>query len=112
MSRGFLLVGASEALAGNSWRIPADGLIIGREAGFCDICLPSSASSVSRQHARVSLAPDEAQVLVEDLGSKNGTWVPSVGWLTGEAPFVSASEITFWLGTPDWSFTIVPMNAL
>ncbi len=45
-------------------------ITIGR-SGTCTINVP--ALSVSREHARVSLVDD--RVTVEDLGSRNGTWV-------------------------------------
>jgi pSer/pThr/pTyr-binding forkhead associated (FHA) protein len=44
--------------------------VIGRDSG-CAIRI--DADSISRHHARISVAgPD---VSIEDLGSKNGTWV-------------------------------------
>jgi DNA-binding winged helix-turn-helix (wHTH) protein len=44
--------------------------IIGRHPG-CDVWIDSA--DVSRQHARISIRPEG--ILVEDLGSKNGTWI-------------------------------------
>ena len=48
-----------------------DGVVIGRDAGQCDVAVVHS--TVSRRHARLSFTADGLQV--EDLGSKNGTWV-------------------------------------
>jgi hypothetical protein len=51
---------------------PVDGeLILGREQGTADLVLDDP--GVSRRHARV--LPDSGGVLVEDLGSSNGTYV-------------------------------------
>src|SRR5262249_35694659 len=51
----------------------ADGEnIIGRDPD-CDVWL--DASGVSRRHARLDVARDGAIVTLEDLGSKNGTFV-------------------------------------
>ena len=51
---------------------PVDGeLILGREPGSADLVLDDP--GVSRRHARV--LPDHGGVLVEDLGSSNGTYV-------------------------------------
>lgn len=48
------------------------------------------APSVSRQHARVTIANGEA--VIEDLGSKNGTWVGPVE-VTGPTPLRNGDEI-------------------
>jgi DNA-binding winged helix-turn-helix (wHTH) protein len=48
------------------------------------------APSVSRQHARVTIAADQATI--EDLGSKNGTWVGPVE-VTGPTPLRNGDEI-------------------
>jgi pSer/pThr/pTyr-binding forkhead associated (FHA) protein len=51
---------------------PVDGeLILGREHGSADLVLDDP--GVSRRHARV--LPDNGSVIVEDLGSSNGTYV-------------------------------------
>jgi hypothetical protein len=51
---------------------PVDGeLIVGRERGSVDLVLDDP--GVSRRHARV--VPDNGGVIVEDLGSSNGTFV-------------------------------------
>jgi DNA-binding winged helix-turn-helix (wHTH) protein len=55
---------------GESIEVPAGRSIIGRDRG-CAIQI--DADSVSRQHAR--LDADGRDVSIEDLGSKNGTWV-------------------------------------
>ena len=55
---------------GETIRVPAGESVIGRDSG-CAIRI--DADSISRHHARISVAgPD---VSIEDLGSKNGTWV-------------------------------------
>ena len=48
------------------------------------------ATSVSRQHARVTIA--EGQAVIEDLGSKNGTWVGPVE-VTGPTPLRNGDPI-------------------
>lgn len=62
-----VLVGQAGPLNGQRWMI-RDPIIVGRDAN-CDIEIPSR--QVSRQHARFS--PTEKGLLLEDLGSKNGT---------------------------------------
>lgn len=58
--------------AGAGSEHPVDGeLILGREQGSADLVLDDP--GVSRRHARV--LPDDGGVIVEDLGSSNGTYV-------------------------------------
>jgi DNA-binding winged helix-turn-helix (wHTH) protein len=55
---------------GGSIEVPAGRSVIGRDRG-CAVQI--DADSVSRQHARLNVA--DRDVSIEDLGSKNGTWV-------------------------------------
>jgi DNA-binding winged helix-turn-helix (wHTH) protein len=55
---------------GESFELPAGESVIGRDRA-CAIHL--DADSISRQHARIRVT--ERDVSIEDLGSKNGTWV-------------------------------------
>ncbi|MEO5962394.1 MAG: FHA domain-containing protein, partial [Thermomonas sp.] len=65
----FVLRGMSGEQFGRSHPLQAS-MLVGR-AEDASLCLPME--SISRQHARLTPAGDE--VLVEDLGSANGTWV-------------------------------------
>lgn len=64
-----ILIGQAGPLEGQRWVINSE-LRIGRDPD-CDIVIPLR--QVSRHHTRVFLDPDGA--MVEDLGSKNGTFV-------------------------------------
>ncbi len=55
---------------GQRWRLDAAEVILGRSPE-CDIILPDR--QVSRRHARIFRVDDT--YYIEDLGSKNGTWV-------------------------------------
>jgi DNA-binding winged helix-turn-helix (wHTH) protein len=55
---------------GESIEVCAGGSVIGRDRG-CAVRI--DADSVSRHHARLNVTGRD--VLIEDLGSKNGTWV-------------------------------------
>jgi DNA-binding winged helix-turn-helix (wHTH) protein len=83
--------GTAEWLARGDGRIPLRGgeQVVGRDTS-ADILLDSL--SVSRHHARVSVAG--ARVTVEDLGSKNGTWVRGER-LTQTTPIEDGDEIRF-----------------
>jgi hypothetical protein len=66
-----LLLAQSGPLEGQRWKIMSD-MLLGRDSD-CDIVIPMR--QVSRQHARLS--PNQDGVLLEDLGSKNGTYLNS-----------------------------------
>ena len=55
---------------GESHEVPAGESLIGRDRG-CAVCI--DAESVSRHHARLKVTGREASI--EDLASKNGTWL-------------------------------------
>jgi DNA-binding winged helix-turn-helix (wHTH) protein len=68
-----------DTLPTRPYRLYGDGIrvsitraeaIIGRHPG-CDVCIDSP--DISRHHAKIRVQPDG--VTIEDLGSKNGTWV-------------------------------------
>jgi len=63
-----VLIAQAGPLNGQRWQIAAT-LTIGRENG-CDVVIPDR--QVSRYHARLSHSGDG--ILLEDLGSKNGTF--------------------------------------
>ena len=84
---------------GESIDVPAGESVIGRDRG-CAVQI--DADSVSRQHARLKV--DGRDVSIEDLGSKNGTWV------AGErirGPASLADGICFRLGSETLRFEIV-----
>ena len=62
-----VMIAQSGPLNGQRWPLRSS-LLLGRDAS-CDIVIPDR--QVSRQHARLTLSPHG--VLLEDLGSKNGT---------------------------------------
>lgn len=65
----FVLRGVSGAAFGKTYPVPGQ-VVIGRQAD-CDISVPSE--EISRRHAQVRPTPDG--LLVEDLGSANGTFI-------------------------------------
>lgn len=67
-----LLIAQTGPLNGQSWALNAT-LLVGREPG-CSVIIPDR--QVSRHHARFSVTPEG--VLLEDLGSKNGTHLNGV----------------------------------
>ena len=64
-----LFIAQAGPLEGHRWKIKSD-LLLGRDE-TCDIVIPMR--QVSRQHMRIHPTPNG--VLIEDLGSKNGTYL-------------------------------------
>ncbi len=83
----FVLRGMSGEQFGKSYPLQAS-LVVGR-ADDASLCLPME--GISRQHARLTPAGDE--VLVEDLGSANGTWINGKRISRGQA--VHGDEVRF-----------------
>lgn len=68
-----VLLAQSGPLEGERWTIEGE-LLIGRDPN-CDIVIITHDKQVSRRHAQISL--EDGEVIIEDLGSKNGTHVNS-----------------------------------
>ena len=73
--------------------------VIGRDP---DVSIPLNASVISRRHARVIVHDGSAQI--EDLGSKNGTWVANER-LAERRPLQSGDVIT--VGDFELTFRVV-----
>ena len=68
-----VLIAQAGPLEGQRWNI-TDDLLIGRDAG-CDIIIVTPDKQVSRRHA--SIAVSNGEVVLQDIGSKNGTHLNS-----------------------------------
>ncbi len=82
-----VLIANNSSLDGQQWVI-TDTLVIGRDAS-CNVVIPDR--QVSRRHARITKSG--AIVMLEDLGSKNGTYLNGQP-LTEPRQLVEADEIT------------------
>jgi hypothetical protein len=84
-------------------RIPSTGLVLGREPG-----LPGTieSDSVSRRHARLTW--DGQDALLEDLGSKNGTFLAGVR-ISVPVALKDGDEVRFGLVT--FVFRVAPTGA-
>ena len=75
--------------AGTGSQHPVEGeLILGRERGTADLVIEDP--GVSRRHARV--LPDNGALVVEDLGSPNGTYVNGRG-ISGPVEVADGDEV-------------------
>src|SRR5512139_268946 len=74
--------------AGQRWTIRGDELVIGR-GGACDLVLPER--QVSREHIRIYR--DGHTYYLQDLDSKNGTWVNGKQVKDSTVPLKDGDEI-------------------
>lgn len=70
------------------WTIDADSVIIGRSDEEADVVIPER--QISRQHVRIFR--DGKQYFVEDLNSRNGTWIDNEQ-LKGQRELRDGAEI-------------------
>lgn len=82
-----VIVWLDGSLSNPHWVVDRAEMLLGREEG-CDIVIP--ARQISRQHLRILLQGGSA--VVEDLRSKNGTWVNGYR-LTGMRELEDGDEI-------------------
>ena len=82
-----VIVWLDGSLSNPHWLVDRAQMVLGREEG-CEIVIP--VRQVSRQHLRIYT--DGGACLIEDLGSKNGTWVNGYR-LTGPRQLEDGDEI-------------------
>jgi len=76
--------------AGQRWTIDGDEFVVGRGAN-CNLVLPER--QVSREHIRIYMDANE-NFYLQDLGSKNGTWVNSEQIKNATIPLRDGDEIS------------------
>ncbi len=81
-----------KAIALDLVRLTEKPLVLGRLAGEADVVLQTYQSKVSRKHISLSYRPDEAQLVVTDLGSANGTTLNGE-YLAAPAPLFGGDTI-------------------
>lgn len=103
------LVGKSGMYQGAVIPIPAEGVVIGRDANLSNIII--SEDSVSKSHVRLALHPARYDtVLVQDMGSthgtflqeRNGAWFP----ISGEHQLTAATSSMIRIGSSQEIFEI------
>ena len=100
------LYGLSGPLAGNAIDITSTPIVIGRDQKYCNVIIPSSIGIISRKHCIIRLSEDGANLLIEDCGSKNGTFLQNGTKLNPGIPYQLRNSDRFYLSTPDYSFEI------
>lgn len=81
--------------------------VIGRDPAECHVVYASSATAISRRHCTITWRASTGELLLEDDGSSNGTYVRRGERLDPLQPMPVLPGVQFWLGTPDelWQIT-------
>ena len=99
------LAGITGPYAGQQIPVPRDGIIMGRDASLCN--LPVKSSSVSRKHARLYYGAGQDSLILEDLGSTNGTFIlNNTSWTRISSPITLTTFGRFRLGDSENEFEI------
>ena len=69
-----VLRGVAGKYAGQSFVIPKEGIVIGRDAASCNIIFDAATPGISRRHCRIVCSPAESCFWLTDLGSSYGTF--------------------------------------
>lgn len=84
--------------AGAKLPITNSRLVIGRDAKYCQLVLPDNSNNVSRRHCIVHFNRQENVFMLEDCGSRNGTYVNGRTKLTEGEVFRLKAGDSFSLG--------------
>lgn len=95
--------GVSGIHAGVVFRITKNEILIGSDQS-CQLNYPINTYGISPQHCKLLVR--NGGVYLADLGTPNGTWLNGIK-CTPAKGFLLHSGDTFYLGTPDQSFTIL-----
>lgn len=103
--REMFACGITGNYAGQLLPIGQAPLMIGRDASLCSVILSSGA--VSRRHAKVTLGGMPDSVILEDLGSTNGTFIQSNSvWVKITTPVTLTIFKRFRIGDAENEFEI------
>ena len=95
--------GVSGIHAGVVFRITKNEILLGSDQS-CQLTYPINTYGVSPQHCKILVR--NGNVYLADLGTPNGTWLNG-NKCTPAKGFLLQPGDTFYLGTPDQSFTVI-----
>ena len=104
------LRGLSGPFAGNVLDLPEEGLAMGRDPRLCQLVFPAECDEVGRQHALLRFDPQSGQFLLEDCGSRNGTFLEAGERLPPNRAHRLAPGTCFYLGNRRYRFEVALAN--
>lgn len=103
---GYRLQGVSGALEGRRFMIKKNApLILGRNAGECNVAYPAGTAGVSGKHCQVWY--DNGSIYIKDLGSSHGTFVAAGSKLAGGQAVMLKPGERFSLGSGTETMALV-----
>ena len=100
------LICVSGPLAGNIYKIPSSGLMIGRDTVTCQVIIPSNQANVSRNHCNVTYNSISDMFIVSDRNSTHGTFLANGRKIEYARPAALHSGGRFYIATPDNMFEV------
>jgi len=104
--KGWRIYGISGPLAGNAIELSTAPIIIGRDPNACNLIISGNSGGISRRHCIVRFDGDGTNILLEDAGSKNGTFLNSGRRLEPGMPYPLQAGDRFYLSQPDIMFEL------
>jgi hypothetical protein len=100
------LIGLSGPFAGNVLDLPEGALAIGRDPRQCQLVFPAECTEVGRQHAQVRFDAQADLFLLEDCGSRNGTFLEAGERLPPHQLHRLSPGTRFYLGDRRYRFEV------
>jgi hypothetical protein len=103
---GWRISAISGPIAGSAIELTTTPIVIGRDPKESNLIVTAAGNSVSRRHCTVRFDGDGTSILLEDLGSTNGTFLSSGRRLEPRMPHRLQSGDRFYLSQPDILFEL------
>lgn len=102
----WVISGLSGPLAGKDVELTAAPLIIGRDPEESNLIIPPPSQFISKQHCVIRFDDERRNILIEDLGSKNGTFFYGGKRLDAGRSYILENGDRFYLAEPDILFEL------
>lgn len=102
----WLISGLSGPLTGKNVELTTAPLIIGRDPEQSNLIIPPPNQIISKQHCSIKFDNESGKILIEDLGSKNGTFLSGGQRLAAGRSYVLENGDRFYLVDPDILFEL------
>jgi len=101
-----LLYGVAGPLSGKAIELSQEAVIIGRDPKLSNLVIPGDVDFISKRHCQVRFDSFSQSFILEDLGSKNGTFLKSGQRLAPGTPGQLKPGDQFYLANPGISFEL------
>jgi len=102
----WVISGLSGPLAGNNVELTTDPLVLGRDPEESNLIIPPPNQFISKQHCVIRFDDEGRNILIEDLGSKNGTFLYGGKRLDAGRSYILENGDRFYLAEPDILFEV------